>query len=297
MLLIATESEWAGRSLESVLMIHGYSVLRTQSGRAALELARRTKPDAVILDQHMHEVGGIEVCRLLRDDVTFDAATPVVVIAGSPASQAERSAAYAAGAWTFCTQPLDPDILVQELATFLRAKRAISAVRDSSLVDATTGLLNTPGLERWAEQLTARAVRKREPLACVVLMAPDEFSPEEAEAAAAAFVEQSRAHMRQSDIVGVTSDGRLALLAPDTDGKGVLGLIQRLRTALDVAAVAAPSGRTSAGFRAGYYAVEDFAAGVPAPSELLRRATQAVDHVGRIPSGDLALSFSQVPLN
>jgi PleD family two-component response regulator len=299
LLLIATESDWAGRSLESVLMVHGYAVLRTQNGRDALGLAHRTRPDAVILDQNLREIGGIEVCRMLRDDPLFDAGTPVVVIAASPASHAERAAAYAAGAWTFCTQPLDPDILVLELATFLRAKRAIEAARQSSLVDSATGLLNAPGFERWAETMTARAVRRREPLSCVVLTPPERSADTKStgeEDIIATFIEQSRAHMRQSDIVGVTPDGNLALLAPDTDGNGALGLIQRLRKALDAVEASLPSGRASSEFRAGYFALDQFGEGTPSASEILNRASRAVDFAGRAP-GNLAVGYNQLPLN
>ena len=301
LLLIATESEWAGRSLESVLMVHGYAVLRTQNGHDALELARRTRPDAVIVDEHMPGVSGLEICRTLRDDPTFDPATPIVFIAGSPVSRVERASAFAAGAWTVSTQPLDAEIVVSELATFIRAKRAAAAARDASLVDATTGLLSPLGLERWAEQLAARALRNHEPLACVVLMAAPAAKPEEnADLAeiAEAFIASSRTHMRRSDIVGKTTDGRLALLAPDTDGQGVLGLVQRLRHAIESSESTHNGGRrTSADFRAGYCAVDDFAAGSLAPSELILRATVALDHASSSPGGELALGFNQLPVS
>jgi DNA-binding response OmpR family regulator len=298
LLLVATESDWAGRSLESVLTHHGYAVLRPQTGHDALDLARRTRPDAVVLDEQLPSTTGMEVCRQLRDDPAFDPATPVVLI-GSPTSHVERTAAYAAGVWTYCTQPLDAEILVAQLSTFIRAKRAVTSAREQSLVDATTGLLSPVGMERWAEQLAARAVRNHEPLACVVLMAPaGSTAADSAEVAevAAAFIESSRAHMRRSDIVGRTSDGRLALLAPDTDSDGVLGLVQRLRNAIESAAENRAEGRKSAEFRAGYCAIEDFGAAEVSPSELMRRAMQAVDHASRS-NGDLALNFNQLPIN
>jgi DNA-binding response OmpR family regulator len=300
LLLIATESEWAGRSLESVLMVHGYSVLRTQSGHDALEWARRTKPDAVIVDEHMPGVSGVEICRALRDDPTFDPATPIVFIAGSPVSHVERAAAHAAGAWTVCTQPMDAEIVVAELATFIRAKRAGAAAREASLVDLATGLLSPLGLERWAEQLSARALRNHEPLACVVLMAAPSTTPsddDQLNEIASAFIESSRAHMRRSDIIGKTSDGRLALLAPDTDGRGVLGLVQRLRSAIEGAEKTRGASRTSADFRAGYCAIDDFASGAVEPSELILRATVALDHASRSAGGELAMGFNQLPVS
>ena len=295
--LVAAEGEWAGRALESVLSAHGYSVLRTQNGREALRLARRRKPDALILDQHTAEIPGVEICRLLNDDPTFDPATPIVLVGGSPASRLERSAAYAAGAWSVCSQPVDTEILVRELTTFVRAKHAATATRDDSLVDPATGLLSPAGLERWAEKLAARAVRKHEPLACVVLMAVTGPKSDDVSEVATSFIELSRAHMRQSDIIGRTSDGRLALLAPDTDGAGVLGFVQRLRNAIDAASASLSRGRASGEFRAGYYAIDDFALASVEPSELIRRATRAVEQAGHTPGGEVALNFNQIPLN
>ena len=58
-ILIATEGEWSGRSLESVLVANGYAVLRAGDGEDALALARRYQPDALILDDHMSGFGGI----------------------------------------------------------------------------------------------------------------------------------------------------------------------------------------------------------------------------------------------
>src|SRR5919108_3333930 len=100
-LLIATEGEWAARSLESVLVNHGHIVVRALDGHDAILAARRTHPDALILDEHLSGVGGIEVCRVLRDDATFDPSTPIIITASSPVSHGVRVAAFAAGAWDF----------------------------------------------------------------------------------------------------------------------------------------------------------------------------------------------------
>ncbi|HKS05728.1 MAG TPA: response regulator [Gemmatimonadaceae bacterium] len=295
--LIATEGEWTARALETVLVAEGYGVRRAPDSDEALRLARRTKPDAIILDQHTPGIGGIEVCRQLREDPTFDAATPIVLLAGAPPNRVDRADAYAAGAWSYCAQPVDTEILVRELSTFIRAKRAVANLNDATLVDPVTGLLSPLGLEQWAEKLAARAFRKHEPLACVVLMAVTANAPAEGSEAGEtgmSFVELSRAYMRQSDIVGRTSDGRLAMLAPDTDGAGVLGFVQRLRSAME----GEPAARqTAPGFRAGYYAIDDFASVAVEPAELIRRATRAVEHAHRSSTGELAMSFNQLPLN
>lgn len=133
--LVATEGEWVGRALESVLSAEGYAVRRTQNGREALRLARRTKPDALILDQHIADLGGVEMCRELHEDPMFDAATPIILIAGSPLSHLERDAAYAAGVWVVLSQPVDTELLVMQLDTFVRARRALVESRAADLTD------------------------------------------------------------------------------------------------------------------------------------------------------------------
>jgi DNA-binding response OmpR family regulator len=303
MLLVATQGDWAGRSLESVLTVKGYSVLRTQSGRDAVALARRTRPDAVIVDHRLAELDGVEVCRRLRDDPTFDGATPLIVIAGAPASRDERIAAHEAGAWAVWTQPLDVELLAQELATYVRARRASAASREAALVDPETGFLTPVGLERWAEQLSARAARKHEPLACVVLMpaaaasSADAIEAGVAGADIAAVLAGVSPHLRQSDILGRTAQGRLAVLAPDTDDTGVQMFVERLRKAIDAAARRHPREQAVPfQFRAGFYAMDDFSTAIT-PADLIHRASLAVDHAGLQADTALAFNFKQLPLN
>src|SRR5437773_2633512 len=170
LVIVASEGEWAGRSLESVLELNGYSVLRCSGGRRALELARRTSPDAVILDESLSEMGGIEVARALRDDPLFDHATPIVITADAPVASGARTAAYAAGAWECSSQPLDVETLILKLATFMRAKHEADDAHAMALVDRLTGLYSFHGLQQWAQQLGARATRNHEAFACVALM-------------------------------------------------------------------------------------------------------------------------------
>jgi CheY-like chemotaxis protein len=301
-LLIATEGEWAGRSLESVLERHGYSILRAEDGRDALGRALQRRPDALILDEHLSGIGGIEICELLREDPGFDTATPIIITASAPAPRAVRAAAYRAGAWEFCTQPLDIDTLLLQLSTFLRAKKDLAKLRQRAQVDAASGVLTAEGMERWAEKLAARASRNHEPLACVVFMpvppaASDDASAHHADSGRAVieFLQRSRDSFRRSDIVGRTPDGRLALLAPETDAQGVQGLLARLRSA--IGASTTHLGNQGAEFSAGYWAVQDFASAPLEPPELMRRAMRAHDHVNQSPHEKLAIGFDQLPVS
>lgn len=300
LVLIASGGEWVGRSLENVLESNGYTVLRVESGRRALEIARRTNPDAVLLDDSLPDIGAVDVCRALRDDPLFNHSTPIIITAAAQHASRVRAAAYAAGAWDYCTLPVDVETLLAKLGTFVRARHEIETVRSKALFDRLTGLYTEYGLQHWVEQLGARALRKREAIACVVV-APEVTdmygAPQTAEQSTEALAEITdvcRAQARRSDILGYLGGSRVAILAPDTDVAGVQRLIDRLQQAMGGGSAKTGSGQRSPSLRAGYYAVSNLAAANIIPSELVRRAETALASVPRGGFDSIAVNFDEV---
>ena len=304
LVLIASHGEWVGRSVESVLELNGFTVLRVAGGRRALDLARRVNPDAVLLDDTLSEMGGVEVCRALRDDPLFEHSIPIVVTSPAPASNRVRLAAYEAGAWDFCSQPLDVETILLKLNTYVRARRRLEDVQASSLIDPLTGLYSMYGLQQWAEQLGARASRKHEPLACLAVTTSSVMSgnhngkPASTEVTYMADI--CRAQSRKSDIVGYVGESRFAILAPDTDESGARQFVDRLTRAVSRSSSSMDADEAFTGLHAGFYAVRDFStAGVDA-HEVVRRAKAALQHAqkqmeGKRTSG--AFSFSELPVS
>jgi DNA-binding response OmpR family regulator len=161
LVLIANDQEWSARSLESILGPQGYAVVRAHTGRQAIDLAWRTHPDAIVIDSGMPDISGVEVCRLLRRDARFTVSTPIIVTTAGPAARADRLEAYRAGAWEYCTDPIDADALLLKLETFIASKRELDQCHDDSLIDRGTGLYNVRGLTRRAQELGADASRCR----------------------------------------------------------------------------------------------------------------------------------------
>src|SRR5215210_1443613 len=172
LVLVATDQEWSARSLESILGPNGYAVIRAYTGQQALERARTSQPDIIILDAQMPDIHGFEVCRALRSDPRFSTTTPIVITTSGPSGRTQRLEAYRSGAWEFLGQPLDGEALLLKLATFLQCKLEVDSLREESLLDPGTGLYNMRGLARRAREIGADAFRRRDALACVV------FSPE-----------------------------------------------------------------------------------------------------------------------
>ncbi|MFA6435379.1 MAG: response regulator [Elusimicrobiales bacterium] len=61
---------------------HGYQVEQAGNGREGLQKAKVLKPDIIILDVMMPDMGGIEVLRALRED-SDTASIPVIVLTAS----------------------------------------------------------------------------------------------------------------------------------------------------------------------------------------------------------------------
>ena len=145
LVLIANDQEWSARSLESILGPNGYAVVRAYTGQQALERARTSQPDLIILDAQMPDMHGFEVCRALRADPRFSATTPIVITTSGPSGRTQRLEAYRAGAWEFLGQPLDGEALLLKLGTFLQSKREVDALREENLLDPGSGLYNEIG--------------------------------------------------------------------------------------------------------------------------------------------------------
>jgi diguanylate cyclase (GGDEF)-like protein len=301
LVLIANDQEWSARSLESILGPNGYAVVRAYTGQQALERARTSQPDLIILDAQMPDMHGFEVCRALRADPRFSATTPIVITTSGPSGRTQRLEAYRAGAWEFLGQPLDGEALLLKLNTFLESKREVDGLREENLLDAGTGLYNMRGLSRRAREIGAEAFRRRDPVACVVF-APDieegeKDTPEEearrmSDQVALLFRQAGRA----SDAIGRLGMAEYGVIAPSTGPEAAVRLARRLGGAVESSPIPVRGGERTLRLQAGYCAVPDFAESSVDAVELLLRATTALRDLKREgPAGERIRSFDQVP--
>lgn len=299
--LIACSDDWMSRALESVFQQHGYVVAHTRSGSQTMELARLSNHDLLVLDDSLDDVRAVDVCRKIRDGGHFDHSVPVVITSLTPIDARARMAAFAAGAWEYCSHPVDLEPVFVKLETFIRARGEIVMARTEDFVNSTTGLYTSFGLRQLAGKLGARALRKHEPFACVAF-APQVHDHEVGSStlwkeSAAGFADVAhvfREQSRQSDVVGHVGDLRLAILAPDTDAAGARLLVARLQRELDRATKNKSIGG-QVRLRAGYSAVSDLAESNINVAELVHRAESALDHAPIQGDGDAIVSYDDLP--
>jgi len=281
--------------LRNLLEPAGYAVLREPSGRYALERARGTEPDVIIVDAELPDMAGVELCRLLRADPRVSSSTPLLLAFREHASRDQRTAALRAGAWECIAPPHEADEILLKIGAYVRAKLDADRARAEGLLDPITGLYNRQGLARRARELGSQAFREHGALACVVIALDVDASTPPSEGAGhivVRCVHALKSSARLSDVVGRLSPTEFAVLAPGTDAAGARRLAERLAStvqasaggvpgpAADSAAPAPPPMRV----RCGYEAVANVGYAPIEPVDLLVRASTAL-RTGRAEGG------------
>jgi DNA-binding response OmpR family regulator len=113
------------RLLEVNLNLDGYEVETATRGEQALERARETNPDLLILDVMMPGLDGWDTCRRLREQPRF-AETPVVFLSARSQDD-DRSKGLDLGPVAYLTKPFDPIRLMELVRRMLGAQRADGA--------------------------------------------------------------------------------------------------------------------------------------------------------------------------
>ena len=283
LVLIASDQEWSGRSLETIIGPRGYGVVRAYTGHQVLETARSSHLDVLIIDTRLPDVDGIALCRQLREQRIVPATTPIILTTSVQATRANSIAAFAAGAWDFCPHPVDSDLLLSKMETFVRAKRAADRAQEESLLDESTGLYNFRGMARRARETGAEALRVRGAMACVAL-APVMDDALEAGESMETLAKGVGEHLgmalartaRASDVIGHLGRGEFAVIAPATSPEGAERLMERLQRALEGTLV--PVGNSPRAFRVrgSFFAVPDYTESSIHVLEMLERASSSL---------------------
>lgn len=116
--LVVDDAESSRYALSRGLRAEGFQTVEAAAGAQALELAEYVS--AVVLDVHLPDVHGFEVCRLLRGNPKT-ARVPIVHVSGVYVKDEHRAAGTRAGADAYLVAPVD----TSELAALI--DRLVSA--------------------------------------------------------------------------------------------------------------------------------------------------------------------------
>ncbi len=92
-------------------------------GQTALEIAATWRPDLVVLDLMLPGVGGLEVCRRLREGQDARVPLPVIMLTAL-GEESDRVLGLESGADDYVTKPFSPRELTLRVQAVLRRARA-----------------------------------------------------------------------------------------------------------------------------------------------------------------------------
>jgi DNA-binding response OmpR family regulator len=117
-LMIVDDDHQMLASLQQALQPEGFELVLLQNAEQFWEVLQQSSPDLLILDLEMPHFNGIELCRVLRNDVQHRA-LPIMFLSAHADAEHIRQA-FAAGADDYLTKPISPIELQTRLLNRLR---------------------------------------------------------------------------------------------------------------------------------------------------------------------------------
>lgn len=105
-------------TLEYNLAHHGYKVYTATDGLSALEIARRERPDLIVLDLMLPKLDGFEVCRKLREETN----TPILILTART-GELDKVMGLELGADDYMTKPFSMREFLARVRALLRRVR------------------------------------------------------------------------------------------------------------------------------------------------------------------------------
>jgi signal transduction histidine kinase/CheY-like chemotaxis protein len=102
---------------QMLLRCEGVDLLLAENGKDGIEMARRHKPDLVLLDMQLPDMSGLDVLNALRSDARTET-LPIVAVSAS-AMEADVAEALELGALDYWTKPLKLDAFLAGVSSFL----------------------------------------------------------------------------------------------------------------------------------------------------------------------------------
>src|SRR3982750_1565630 len=115
--LIVEDNELNMKLFHDLLDAHGYKTIQTRDGLEALDLARKHRPDLILMDIQLPEVSGLEVTKWLKEDETLKA-IPVIAVTAF-AMKGDEEKIREGGCEAFFSKPISVTSFLDTVSRFI----------------------------------------------------------------------------------------------------------------------------------------------------------------------------------
>ena len=120
-ILVVDDEPDVASLLTLMLEAQGYLVVLASDGQEALEMARKEKPDLVLLDVMLPRLSGYKVARMIKFDEKYRH-VPVILLTAKT-QEKDRAMGLEMGVDDYITKPFDADKLIAKIKEILSKKK------------------------------------------------------------------------------------------------------------------------------------------------------------------------------
>lgn len=115
--LVVEDNELNMKLFHDLLEAHGYNIIQSRNGLEALGLARRHRPDLILMDIQLPEVSGLEVTKWIKED---DALRQIPIIAVTAfAMKGDEERIRQGGCEAYLSKPISVTKFIETVRTYL----------------------------------------------------------------------------------------------------------------------------------------------------------------------------------
>jgi diguanylate cyclase (GGDEF)-like protein len=248
MRILIVDDERSNITILNHILKPAYSTLVAIDGKTAIEIARQTMPDLILLDIVMPDLSGYEVLTILKRDEAM-CRIPVMIITALDSADDEEKGLNL-GAADYITKPFHDTVVKARVKTHLKMVEYIREIERFGMTDMLTGL---PNKRSFNERITAewsRAKREKEPLS-ILMVDLDDFKTYndtyghlQGDIILANVADIFRSVVkRNGDFVCRWGGEEFAILLPNTDLDSAFFVAENIRKAMEKMAVATIDGK------------------------------------------------------
>jgi len=126
--------------LEYNLKKEGFVVVTAGDGEEGLSLAAKEKPDLIVLDIMMPKMDGVEICRQIRSNPTYN--NPLIAFLTAREEDYSQIAALDVGGDDYITKPVKPRVFISRIKALLRRGERIEQDEQNKEIIAGDLIIN-----------------------------------------------------------------------------------------------------------------------------------------------------------
>lgn len=250
--LVVDDSALNLKLLKSLLLSQGYEVVTAAEGKSTRQLLSQEEFDLALLDIHLPDDNGVDICRIIKaDPKTAD--MPVVFISAMD-SVDDKILGFEAGGSDYVTKPFHKEevlVRVKTQLTILELQKKLKSkiqeleglykeVKELSLRDGLTGLYNRRYLNEALAYQVNNAKRYRKCLSVIIgdvdhfKQVNDRFSHQVGDEVLKRVGTIIARSVRESDTASRYGGEEFFVSLPETGKEKAVQVAERIRQAIEV---------------------------------------------------------------